>query len=255
MNFDRLIEAVKRIYMFLFLGLVMALLLLRCNDVVQKKETSELFDRWEVLEIDGSNSMLGSDRIHLLNINGDGSLRMDSWINFYRGSLTFIETNKIKFNFNDQTSACCDTTFTKRILSGLSDTIKYFVINDTLSLTNQLHTITARRLPKCMSTSNLCTENYWHIYVSVVHSDGTPVELTDWSVIRVIDSKNMTPLTDGFPPYMLVSDRNKESLFGKDVEVQFQGKVNEKIVVQRNYVIGSDCCHVRLVSGDLKIVL
>jgi len=37
--------------------------------------------------------------------------------------------------------------------------------------------------------------------------------------------------------------------------LQFVGKIGEKIVVTKNYVVSANCCHTYLLKGDEEIVL
>ena len=39
------------------------------------------------------------------------------------------------------------------------------------------------------------------------------------------------------------------------IELQFVGKIGEKTVVTKNYVVSANCCHTYLLKGDEEIVL
>lgn len=64
-------------------------------------------------------------------------------------------------------------------------------------------------------------------------------------------------LTGGevFHTYAIASDLDREEFLGKEIELQLVGKIGEKTVVTKNYVVSANCCHTYLVKGDKEVVV
>ena len=106
-----------------------------------------------------------------------------------------------------------------------------------------------------------CTTNIVTIVVSIVDTNQNPVALESFEVIDMEDGSEITmslseselEMARQFGQYPLITDgdigRNQE------VQLRFRGFINNQEVVNSNYLVASDCCHVGLVSGDLQLVL
>ena len=106
----------------------------------------------------------------------------------------------------------------------------------------------------CATT--LCTMEFRSITILIKQStDNSPVLLTDFKVYRISDNKDITikdnNLSDNLGYYPLVNDNGIAILKNKNVEIEFQGYVNNKLVIDKRFVVTADCCHVSLISGDL----
>ncbi len=106
----------------------------------------------------------------------------------------------------------------------------------------------------------LCTLEFRSIVVLIKHnSDNSPVVLTDYKVVRVSDNKDITNtdnnLNDNEGYYTVVNDSNLDLLRNNKFEVEFQGYINNALVIQKKFVVEADCCHVSLVSGDTVIFI
>ena len=55
--------------------------------------------------------------------------------------------------------------------------------------------------------------------------------------------------------YPLFGDENREEFENNELEIIFKGFVDNQEIVNSNYNVGADCCHVFLIDGntDLKI--
>ena len=100
-----------------------------------------------------------------------------------------------------------------------------------------------------------CTEIFVSIKILIKHSnDNTPITLTNYKVIRISDNKDLTKtdndLTDNNGYYTIVDDNTAGLIKNSTMEVEFQGFINNTLVVQRRFVISMDFCHVSLLSGD-----
>ncbi|MCH5685840.1 hypothetical protein LWM68_17255 [Niabella sp. W65] len=112
--------------------------------------------------------------------------------------------------------------------------------------------------------NRVCTEEFRSLMVQVVNSSHAGVELDSFKVVRVRDNKMIVdnvqwqqPAGVSYQPgvYLVYSDAymDKTSVCGEDFE--FRGYLKDKVVANKTYTIAHDCCHINLVSGDIKIVI
>lgn len=105
-----------------------------------------------------------------------------------------------------------------------------------------------------------CTMIFVSIKILIKHSnDNTPITLTNYKVIRISDNKDLTKtdndLTDNNGYYTIVDDNTAGLIKNSTMEVEFQGFINNTLVVQKRFVISMDCCHVSLLSGDTVVYI
>ena len=102
-----------------------------------------------------------------------------------------------------------------------------------------------------------CTKEFCNIGVKMKYEDGTPVVLDSYEVIEVATGKvrDVPNWGEEFHRYIIASDLDRKEFAGKEIELQFVGKIGEKIVVTKNYVVSANCCHTYLLKGDEEIVL
>jgi len=55
--------------------------------------------------------------------------------------------------------------------------------------------------------------------------------------------------------YPIFSDVHRVQYQNSTASISFKGFISENEVVTENYVVGADCCHVRLISGNTEIIL
>ena len=106
----------------------------------------------------------------------------------------------------------------------------------------------------------ICTEEFRSIVVSLKHaSNNTAFVLTDYKVIRLLDNKDITiidnNLTDNNGYYQITNDAKLDLFKFKNTEVEFNGYLNDILVIQKRFIITSDCCHISLVSGETEFLL
>ena len=108
--------------------------------------------------------------------------------------------------------------------------------------------------------SAVCTE----IFVSVVleiknNADQSPYLLTDYKVILTSDNSDITPASDSYSKsqgyYVIANDMKRELFEFKNVKVEFKGYKNNDLVIQRQFTITADCCHISLVEGNTLIYI
>lgn len=102
-----------------------------------------------------------------------------------------------------------------------------------------------------------CTDMFCSIGVGIKYEDDTPVVLDNYEVIEVATGKvrDVPNWGEEFHRYIIASDLDREDFAGKEIELQFVGKIGEKTVVTKNYVVSANCCHTYLVKGDKEVVV
>jgi hypothetical protein len=106
----------------------------------------------------------------------------------------------------------------------------------------------------------LCTEEFRSVVLIIKYNtDHSPYLLSDYKVIRMSDNKDITPISDSFSTsqgyYPVANDIKKELFKFKDVKVEFKGYLNSNLVIQRQFTITADCCHISLVEGNTLILI
>ena len=54
--------------------------------------------------------------------------------------------------------------------------------------------------------------------------------------------------------YPLFGDEYQQSYANTEIQVNFKGIINNQIIIDKNFIVGADCCHVNLISGNTNIV-
>jgi hypothetical protein len=108
--------------------------------------------------------------------------------------------------------------------------------------------------------AGICSDEFRIINVSIKRSsDNSTVVLTSFKVIRVSDSKDITPgkslIPEDYGFYPLVDDNYQGMLRNRNVEVEFQGYSNNTLIVSKRFIVTADCCHVSLVSDESVIYI
>jgi len=106
----------------------------------------------------------------------------------------------------------------------------------------------------------ICTEEFRSIVLIIKYNaDHSPYLLSDYKIIRMYDNKDITPIIDSFSTshgyYPIANDMKKELFKFKNVKVEFKGYLNNDLVIQRQFTITADCCHISLVEGKTLILI
>ena len=115
--------------------------------------------------------------------------------------------------------------------------------------------------PNCVDV--FCTEEYRTITISVKDNEGVAVALDYFKVIVVSNGNDITLEASNNEydwlakngTYPLFSDKYVAQYPNKKLEINFKGFVDDKLVVDSDYTVGADCCHVMLVEGETNIVI
>lgn len=106
-----------------------------------------------------------------------------------------------------------------------------------------------------------CTLELRTILVSIENSNQDPVALDSFEVINTADGSELTqslsPIefeaAQRFGRYPLASDLDVGA--NQELNLRFRGFINGQEVIESDYTVASDCCHIGLVSGNLELVL
>ena len=108
-----------------------------------------------------------------------------------------------------------------------------------------------------------CTEQFVTITVSLKDDVNNPVALDS---IKITISANGTDITREIPDiewqlfrqngiYPLFGDEHAKNYQNMELEINFKGFINDLEVVNANFIVGADCCHVILVSGNTNLLI
>lgn len=102
----------------------------------------------------------------------------------------------------------------------------------------------------------ICTEVLASVMVQVTDASGNPLGLDEAYTIRTKTGEKITlgqNMSDG--RYNVLDDTYQPRIANNTETFQFVGVKNGNKVVEENYSIGADCCHVKKISGKDKIVV
>lgn len=108
-----------------------------------------------------------------------------------------------------------------------------------------------------------CTNNFVTISVSLKDTSGAYKPLDSYKVVETETLQDFTPnysvqefenyTTQG--SYPIFSDTYRIQYQNETTTISFIGYVSGKEVVNVEFIVGADCCHVRLISGNTDLIL
>lgn len=103
----------------------------------------------------------------------------------------------------------------------------------------------------------MCTDEYISISISILYGDGSPVKLDSYEVREVKTGKlrDVPNWGEEFHTCIIASDLDREDFYNKKVKLLLIGKKAGKVVVQENYLLTADCCHISLLKGDKTVII
>lgn len=110
-------------------------------------------------------------------------------------------------------------------------------------------------------TNKACTEVFKTIAVTILDSDQNQVALDSFKVINLENGNDLTRIVHPAEfeammengTYPLFGDEFVQEFRNKKVEINFKGFRDNLEIVNSNYTVGADCCHVILISGEPEI--
>ncbi|WP_224491084.1 hypothetical protein [Robertkochia flava] len=109
----------------------------------------------------------------------------------------------------------------------------------------------------------VCTEEFRAFDVSVVNRSQEPIALDEFVVTWVESGRNLTldysqedlEVYQASGMYPLISDSYLSDFRSRVISLTFEGYINGELVVDEDFTVAFDCCHVFLIEGDLEVVL
>jgi hypothetical protein len=102
----------------------------------------------------------------------------------------------------------------------------------------------------------MCTMMFAMVTAEVRNADGTPAGLD--STVTIAENGSTIPTSPGNTSagmYTIVDDGYQKPLANKMEKVKFKGYRNGAMVVDQDYTVKADCCHVSKVSGPAVVSL
>jgi len=113
--------------------------------------------------------------------------------------------------------------------------------------------------PNCLDV--ICTREYRTITINIKDKDGVAVALDYFKVIVLSNGVDITlePSSSEYDymanngTYPLFSDKYVAKYSNRELEINFKGYVDDELLVDSDYVVGADCCHVLLIEGEKEV--
>lgn len=108
-----------------------------------------------------------------------------------------------------------------------------------------------------------CSEEFKVITVSIKDKMTNPIAL-DKFIVKIIDSDiditrdfndNEYELMKQYGTYPLFGDEHRENYKNETIRINFIGIQNNQEIVNTNFTVGADCCHVILIDGITDIIV
>jgi hypothetical protein len=236
-----------------------------CGKEVDSVDNNPIAHGWEVTSITPTETGLKqvATNVYLVEFTKGFTEENKYLIDFDRngcgGNYTIPKSGVIRFAPPSWEGCSNDTQYAHDVQGLLLASTSYSITSDsTLLLFGASGEIRLKRSLDCAHVG--CQKNWAYVLMTIKRKDGSDVFLTSSKLIRLSDNQIInsssypTPHQPGLP-FTLIDDSYRKNLAGKKVAVEFQGFINDTMVLSRIYTITADCCHVSLVSGDVTIVL
>ncbi|MBW3544732.1 MAG: hypothetical protein KY428_03880 [Bacteroidetes bacterium] len=106
----------------------------------------------------------------------------------------------------------------------------------------------------------ICTEQFEIIQLKLTNTNNQPVALNSFKSTN-LDTGQEWKLEQEFTLepnsgyYPVLTDAQMKEVAQEGSRIEFIGIINGQKVVKELYVIGHDCCHIKLISGEQDIQL
>lgn len=115
-------------------------------------------------------------------------------------------------------------------------------------------------VPEECLQSVACTNILMSFSVSVKTQDNEPVALDEYYSENLLTGQKFNfqdteydSIRRKLGSYPLLSDVQYDNVKYQGSPIEFVGKIDGQTVVRAAFLIGKDCCHINLISGDTKI--
>jgi hypothetical protein len=109
----------------------------------------------------------------------------------------------------------------------------------------------------------ICTQMFAVVSVTLKYPDNRPVLLDSYQIIQPSTGADKTPAISAqekemyrnMGVYPITTDAYQKELVNQKQEVTFIGIKEGKEIISRKFTLGADCCHVKLIAGELEITV
>ena len=117
--------------------------------------------------------------------------------------------------------------------------------------------LACNRMPEIQPcpTDIACTEEFRTIGVTITQ-DNQPLNLDRYTVTtegEALELDNNLGMGSGW--HTLFTDAFQKTYQNREITLSLKGYLGTEMVVNQDYVVGADCCHIYLVSGPEEISL
>ena len=110
-------------------------------------------------------------------------------------------------------------------------------------------------------TNQACTMDFRTITVTIKDSENNPVALDSFKVTNLENGNDLTREVNSAEfeamretgVYPLFGDEYAQDFRNKEVEINFKGYVDNLEIINSDFKVGADCCHVLLISGEPEV--
>lgn len=97
-----------------------------------------------------------------------------------------------------------------------------------------------------------CTAIFVSLFFTPRNSSNQPINLDNFYT-QNLDNGNTYSIINNpvgqSNSYIVISDGQRSEINGEGTNIRFIGLLGDQIVVQQDFIIGHDCCHVTPISG------
>lgn len=111
--------------------------------------------------------------------------------------------------------------------------------------------------------SFICTEEFRIEYISVVNQNQEPVAFDEFLVVNM-EFNYPIRLSEQLNPeeFQLAQEQGRYPLLtDSDLEprettfIQFRGIINDQQIIEEDYIVSADCCHIQTPVGNMEIII
>lgn len=110
-------------------------------------------------------------------------------------------------------------------------------------------------------TNQACTMDFRTITVTIKDFENNPVALDSFKVTNLENGNDLTREVNSAEfeamretgVYPLFGDEYAQDFRNKEVEINFKGYVDNLEIINSDFKVGADCCHVLLISGEPEV--
>ena len=124
-------------------------------------------------------------------------------------------------------------------------------------ITGFLNSCKTEYTTECDIEGVICTDLFTTHYVSVKDPEGTPISLDSIAVQVTASSETLfseNPVLNDDGLFKLISDSEFDKITKEGTDVVFIGYIEGEIILQENFRVGHDCCHVVYILGAQDII-